>query len=60
MRTDLYYFCRIGKKPNIIKIKQCCFKKNCPHLKSRPRKKPYTRGDELNPFYRIEDFNPNK
>jgi len=34
----LYYFCKIGKNPHIIKIRYCCSAKECPHLGAKPRK----------------------
>ena len=34
----LYYFCSIGKKPNMGKIRNCCVGKRCPLIATRPRK----------------------
>ena len=34
----LYYFCRLGRRPNMGKLLGCCFGKGCPHLKTVPRK----------------------
>lgn len=38
LRFDLYYFCRLNKKPNMGKIRHCCAAKGCPHLQSKKRK----------------------
>lgn len=45
LRRDLYYFCRIGKDPHIIKIRRCCAAKGCPHLGVKPRKNYRQKGD---------------
>lgn len=38
LRPDLYYFCCIGKGPDIGKIRHYCAVSDCPHLKAKPRK----------------------
>ena len=34
----LYYFCSIGKKPNMGKIRNRCVGKRCPLIATKPRK----------------------
>jgi hypothetical protein len=50
INPNLYYFCRIGKNPNMAKIRACCARKECPHIGMRPRKnhsqKDWPRGKE--------------
>lgn len=38
LRRDLYYYCRLNKKPNMGKIRACCVGKNCPHIATKKRK----------------------
>lgn len=38
LRKDLYYYCQLGKQPNMGKIRNCCAAKNCPHMQTRKRK----------------------
>jgi hypothetical protein len=38
LNRELYYFCRLNKRPNMAKIRHCCAGKNCPHLRTKPRK----------------------
>ena len=47
LRSDLYYFCRIKRDPNIIKIRRCCVRKECPYLGTRPRKNHNQKGADL-------------
>ena len=35
----LYYFCSIGKKPNMGKIRNCCVGKGCPLIATKRRNK---------------------
>ena len=35
----LNYFCSIGKKPNMGKIRNCCVGRGCPLIATRRRKK---------------------
>ena len=35
----IYYFCSIGKKPNMGKIRNCCVGKGCPLIVTKRRKK---------------------
>jgi hypothetical protein len=53
LKKTLYYFCRRGKNPPLGKIRACC-SNGCPHLGTRPRKQPVTRG-VVNPFAFYED-----
>jgi len=39
----LYYFCSIGKKPNIGKIRNCCIGRGCPLVATKRRKKSASR-----------------
>lgn len=34
----LYYFCSIGKKPNMGKIRNCCVGRGCPLVATKRRK----------------------
>jgi hypothetical protein len=34
----LEYFCSIGKKPNLGKIRNCCVGRGCPLIATTPRK----------------------
>ena len=35
----LHYFCSIGKKPNMGKIRNCCVGRGCPLVATKPRVK---------------------
>lgn len=46
LNPNLYYFCQLGKAPNMGKLINCCFGKGCKHLGTRKCKTPYRKGSK--------------